>query len=510
MQLGMTFLIDTNVVIAVEPFDGHLEPGHAEVASFMRLAHENGHRIVVHPATRDDLSRTADPTHRGQNLAAYSKYAQIKELPVPAEVAAHFAGTQSANDREDARILAALFLGAVDFLVTGDERLRKRAIKVGLEPKVLRPSEAAAQLSTWHPDAPPPPPAVELVKSYELDSSQTIFDGLRSDYGTAEFDLWLNTKVKPDSTNRRCWIVRDSAGSYEGVALVKIRDAHPTRPGLDAIKLTTFKVSDAAAGKRLGELMLKAVLRWAAEEPGRPSEMFVEVFAKQERLIDFLHDFGFTQIAEKSSEELVFSKVLDPTAQSGLNGLDHHIAHGPPALRAGQPIYVIPITPEWYEDLFPDTTYIGASGAVVLQGTVAATAAHGNAIRKAYLCNSKLKGVEPGSTLLFYRSQGRVRGDGAVMAVGVAEQSHRSSDPLETIGLSFKRTVYSESDVVGLHNHGAEVLTILFRHDRFIEPPWSLAELQAHSVVTSWPQSIVRVKAGEGIRWIETQLSAWR
>jgi len=369
MQLGMTFLIDTNVVIAAEPFQGRIEPGQADVASLMRLASENGHRVVVHPASLDDLRRTSDSAHRAQNVAAYSKYAPIKDLPVPEEVALLFPNRQSPNDREDARILTALFLGAVDFLVTADERLRRRAIKAGLEPKVLRPSEAAAQLATWHPEAPPPPPAVELVKSYELDGSQPIFDGLRVDYGVSEFDRWLNQKVKPDSVNRRCWIVRDSRGSYEGIALVKIRDAHPTRPGAEAIKLTTFKVADEAAGKRLGELMLKAVMRWAAEEPGRPGEMFVEVMNAQERLIGFLADFGFERIGNKSADELIFSKQLDPAAGSELDGLSHHIAFGPPAIRAGQPTYVIPITPEWYGDLFPDTTYVGASGAVVLPGT---------------------------------------------------------------------------------------------------------------------------------------------
>lgn len=98
------------------------------------------------------------------------------------------------------------------------------------------------------------------------------------------------------------------------------------------------------------------------------------------------------------------------------------------------------------------------------------------------------------------------RGDGAVVAVGVAERSRRSEDPIETIELSFKRTVYSANDVAGLHEDGAPVLTILFRHDRFVVPPWSLPELRANRVVKSWPQSIVRLRDKEGIAWVEAKL----
>ena len=146
----------------------------------------------------------------------------------------------------------------------------------------------------------------------------------------------------------------------------------------------------------------------------------------------------------------------------------------------------------------------------MLPGTFTTPKAHGNAIRKAYLCHSPTKQIPAGSTLLFYRSQGGRRGDGAVVAVGVAERSHRSADPRETIELSFKRTVYSAADVAELHKDDKAVLTILFRHDRFTEPPWPISELVSHKVVATWPQSIVRIKNEGGIAWVEAQLNAWR
>lgn len=506
MQTEMSFLIDTNVIITAEPFSGEIEPRQRDVSTFLRLTSRHGHKVYVHPASYDDLSQTTDPVHRSQNLAAYQKYVPLAEVAVPAEVSALFPENPKANDLRDSRILAALHAGAVDFLVTNDERLLRRAKALGREPNVLRVSEAASQLEAWHPDAPPPPPQVDRVEAYELDLNQSVFDGLREDY--EDFDGWI-AKVKKDAVNRQCWIIRSNDGVYDALAIVKTRDEHPTRKAVHAIKLSTFKVADHAAGRRLGELLLKTVLRWASQEPGRPGELFVEVKAKQERLLEFLTDFGFAPVGNKTDDELIYMKRLDPTPGGPLSGLEHHVRYGPPALASGQPIYVIPITPQWYEDLFPDALYMGAAGQTVLPGTAAGIGPHGNALRKAYLCRSQTKAIPEGSTLLFYRSQGTSKGDGAVVAVGVAEKSLRTSDPTETISLSFKRTVFSSDAVARLHQDGKSVLTILFRHDRFIEPPWSLPELVSRRVVTTWPQSIVRVKDSEGIEWVEQELSAW-
>ncbi|MCS5732495.1 PIN domain-containing protein [Herbiconiux daphne] len=508
MQAEMSFLIDSNIVISAEPFNGQLEDQQPAVSKLLRIAAENGHRVYVHPATLDDLQQTTSAAHRAQNVAAFSKYPALSEMPVPDEVWAVFPASPNPHDQRDARILTALHSGAVHFFITSDERLRKRAIRLGHELRTLRPGEAAVQLAAWHPESPPPPPMVEAVKTYELDERQEIFGSLRADYSPS-FDSWLQ-RVKRESNSRRAWIIRSPEGSYEALALLKMRDTHPTRADDSAIKLSTFKISEGAGGRRLGELLLKAVLRWAASEPGRPSDLFVEVNAKQERLLEFLADFGFFDAGAKTGrdDERIYLKQLDPDELTSSSGLEYHIRYGPPAVGSGQPMYLIPITPSWYVDLFPDATVVGASGSMMLADTFSSPKAHGNAIRKAYLCHSPTKNIPAGSTLLFYRSQGGVRGDGAVVAVGVAEKSQRSSDPIETIELSFKRTVYSASDVAGLHRGGRDVLTILFRHDRFIVPPWPLRELVSNRVVTTWPQSIVRVRNEEGAAWVEQQLSA--
>lgn len=283
MQRAMSFLIDTNVIIAAEPFAGELEQWQPQVSRFLSQTTKHGHTVWVHPASRDDLLQTTDASHRKQNLAAFAKYAALQETEVPDEIWQCYPANPNDNDRRDARILSALHAGAVDFLVTNDRKLRARAVQLGHEPRVLRPNEAAHRLSLWHPQAPPPPPQVEMLEAYNLDSSQSIFNGLREDY--PGFDEWLG-RAKKDAVNRRCWVIRQADGTYDGIALLKISDEHPLHSHRRAIKLSTFKVADHAGGRRLGELLLKAVLRWAEKEPGRPSDIFVEVKDKKDRLTE--------------------------------------------------------------------------------------------------------------------------------------------------------------------------------------------------------------------------------
>lgn len=504
MQRAMSFLIDTNVIIAAEPFAGNLEQLQPQVSRFLSQTTKHGHTVWVHPASRDDLLQTTDPDHRKQNLAAFAKYAALQETEVPEEIWECYSANPNDNDRRDARILSALHAGAVDFLVTNDRKLRSHAIKLGHEPRVLRPNEAAHRLSLWHPEAPPPPPEVEVIEAYNIDATQSIFDGLREDY--ENFDEWLS-QVKKDAVNRRCWVIRQPDGTYDGIALLKISDAHPVDSRCRAIKLSTFKVADHASGRRLGELLLKAVLRWAENEPGRPSDIFVEVKDKKDRLTDFLPEFGFSAVARKTDDEGIYLKRLDPAEEDG-DGLQFHVKYGPPAIKAGQPVYVIPITPSWYDGLFPDAEVLGASGSMPFPGLSTNTRAHGNAIRKAYLCRAPQASIPPGALLLFYRSQGLAKGDGAVCAIGVAERSSKGKNPTETATLSFKRTVYSPEEIEGLHEGGRAVLTILFRHDRFVVPTWPLRELISNRVVRAAPQSVVSVRNAEGIAWVEQQLNA--
>jgi L-amino acid N-acyltransferase YncA len=498
----LRLLIDTNVCIAVEPYAGTLEPQLTAASELLRLVNQQGHRILVHPATRDDLLEGQDAARRTQRLAELKKFEMLDEVPVPAALTARAGVSEpGSNDHRDLRLLAALNAHAVTYLVSEDARLHRRAQRAGLE-GVLGIDETVHLLRGFIPSVVPPPPRVEPIAAYALDTEQRIFDSLRADYDG--FDKWLD-KIRADSENRDCLIVRDPDGQYAALALIKRQEpdcAYPIRQPVR--KIATFKVAERHGRNKYGELLLKAIFSSAL--PQDVATLYVTVLPKHQPLIDFFHDFGFKQIASQTElNELILTKPrrLDASADR-LSPLQHHVRYGPPALDTSGRLWIVPIRPVWHQQLFPDAPNDDAStGQLVLPGLDRRTQTHpwGNALRKAYLCNSNVGGIAPGDTVLFYRSLSSQ----AVLAVGVVEDTLRSADPNEILSFVGRRTVYTPVEVASLCRSVRGCLAIMFRQDRFIDPPWLLSELQQHGVLTKGPQSIKELR-GRGATWVRSQL----
>lgn len=497
----LRLLLDTNVFIAVEPFSGNLEHGMAPAARLVRAASEGKHQLVVHPATRDDLKQDTDTSRRKQRLAELDKYAMLAEVPLSRNLI-ELAGASApdSNDYNDLRLIAAVFAGAATHLVSEDVRLGRRAARADLGSAVLTVAEAVALLEDLTPKASPPPPRVEEVVAYALDTDQGIFDSLRFEYNS--FDKWLR-KVQKDYSNRTCFVVKEDDGTYAGIALLK-SEADCPYPFVDpVIKISTFKVSEQYSGSRYGELLLKAIF-FRAQKQGTGS-LYIEVYAHHKQLIALLEGFGFVHSTESTGreDELVLRKDLKAGDSSQLlSPLEYHVKHGPPAVSMKGATWLIPIQPRWHEQLFPDWPKSENREQLPIPGLFdPRPMPWGNALRKAYLCHAAIRRIAPGDTVLFYRS-----GDEqAVTAVGVVEGTIRTSDPTAILSYVGGRTVYSPSEIVAMCRRVGGVLTILFRQDRFVEPPWQRELLNAVGVVAGWPQTVQAVRE-EGMEWVIQQL----
>ena len=499
----LRLLIDSNFYITLEPYGGEVEVGQASAAEVVRLGTEQGHTFVVHPATRDDLLQAGDQRRRAQRLAELAKYQLLEEGPVPALLTLVLGTPNSgSNDERDLRILAALHHNAAAYLITNDRALRRRALRIGLGERVLTVGDAVDMLRQLAPAVSTPPPRIRPVAPYALDAEQGIFLSLRADY--PEFDRWLDHTVRPDVANRDCLVVEDD-GAYAALAIVKRLEEDCRHPFPQPVcKLATLKVNEDYLGSKYGELLLKSV--FAAARQRRTASMYVEVLPKHDGLIDLLARFGFADSGARTPrDELIMVKHLRPPEGSGpLSALEHHVSYGPPAIAGTGAVFLVPIRPHWHGQLFPDApdqrrTYEQLSLIAVPQ-----TPTHpwGNALRKAYLSNSASNRLQPGDTLLFYRS----RGLSSVTAIGVVEETRRSSDPGEVLAFVAGRTVYTPEEVAAMCRSVRGVLAVLFRQDRFIDPPWTLPELQANGVLTSWPQSITKVRE-RGAQWVNEQLA---
>lgn len=500
----LRLLIDSNFFIALEPYAGDLEPGQRVAAEVVRLAAEQGHRIFVHPATREELLRTSDRQKRTQRLAELDKFVVLEEGKVPTALSDVLGSPLAdSHDGRDLRILAALHQRGAAYLITDDRALGRRAARVGLRERVRTAEDALELLRQLAPAVPAPPPRVRTIAPHTIDAEQPIFESLRADY--PHFDHWLDDKVRPDSDNRDCLVIEED-GRYAALAIVKRSEPNCSYGFPQPVtKIATLKVDTNYLGSKYGELLLKAIFQ--AAHVRRSASAYVEVLPRHEGLVDLLRRFGFDETGASTPRlgELVLRKLLrPPTGGPSLSPLDYHITYGPPAILSGSRAFIVPIVPEWHRQLFPDAPgEPPAYSQLGLFGPPATTHPWGNALRKAYLSNAATGQLRPGDTLLFYRSQGLSR----VTAVGVVEDVLRSHDPVEVMALVGQRTVYTPAEIERMCRSVRGTLAILFRQDRFLEPPWTLEELRQNRVVRGWPQSIVSVPA-EGVAWVHQQLDA--
>jgi len=123
-------LIDTNVVIGLED----AQPGQVPLAERVRLSNEHAVGLFVDGANYDDVARDKDSARRVVTLSKLAKFQKLRGVSVPDEAAltARFGSTNSKNDRSDVRLLVALDAKAIDFLITQDIGVHRRAERAGL------------------------------------------------------------------------------------------------------------------------------------------------------------------------------------------------------------------------------------------------------------------------------------------------------------------------------------------------------------------------------------------
>ena len=120
----MNLLLDTNVLIPLEPASGGLQLGTPLAAELAMLANRGGHSLYLHPAVRVDIERDRNPSRRGELLALAQKYPRLPNPPdVPAGLSCIVGeAAPGTNDFVDDLLLSAVYVDAVDILVTEDRR----------------------------------------------------------------------------------------------------------------------------------------------------------------------------------------------------------------------------------------------------------------------------------------------------------------------------------------------------------------------------------------------------
>jgi len=485
----MKLLIDTNIVIPLEPTGrADLHVNTATAAAFAQAAMAGGHQLFVHPAIDEDIARDKNAERRELRSALLAKYMRLVHPPSSSAVNAVLGvPARDSHDYVDHQLLAALRANAVDYLVTEDIEIAKKAKRLGVEQRVFTIAAAATLLRSLFDVSPPAPPAVTETRAYTLNASDPIFTSFRADYDG--FDAWL---AQCQRDQRLTWIVEMNS-RHAAIAIVKEEKNSAEQLGGKTLKICSLKVSDEFRGFRFGELILKAIFTYA--ESNQYVAVFVTVLPKYDDLIDLLADFGFVRVDRTTNlGEVVLAKSFVADA-SVVSPLEYNVRYGPSALLPDTAhTYVIPIQPRYSNVLFPETA--------AMRSLFAGHFAFGNGLRKAYLSNASIRTLDPGATLFFYRSQQ----EQGLVAIGVLERVVLSADAEVIAREVARRTVYTFAEMQELASHG-EVLALLFRQARILVPSLRASELIAAGVLSGPPQSIQRVRE-EGARWLYQRIAA--
>ena len=124
---GLKLLLDTNVFIPLE--DLKLVPPAA--ALFSQKAQLNGLTLYVSDSSINDITRDPDITRRNITLSKLAKFPRLYDVAHSddATLVQRFGEIHGPNDRCDVLLLDILDLQVVDFLITEDVGIHKRAIE---------------------------------------------------------------------------------------------------------------------------------------------------------------------------------------------------------------------------------------------------------------------------------------------------------------------------------------------------------------------------------------------
>ena len=482
----MRLLLDTSVIIPLEDSSAILEESLAQVS---RLVMEHGHLLLVHPSSLDDINRDMDEKRRLISLSRIQKYPLLSGPPIPTKDDLENLNLDQRNDhdRVDNELLYAIYRDAANILITEDRRLHKKAERIGLADRVHYVQQAANFLSRIYASREEIAlPNIQEIFLHNLDLNTEFFDSLRNDY--SGFDDWFREAARE---GRSAWAVYDEGGNLGAIAIYKeeqdprVTNDHRALPG-KVLKLSTFKVGETIRGRKIGELLLKCAFRYASRNKFEHIYLTMQV-GKQDFLKDLCTDFGFIYFGEYN-EDQVFVKSQPGVPPSDLfSALEYHKRFYP-HFRCDEQIqkFIVPIRPEFHRILFPDIQNQLTQPTLFGPGNIqdgSPPAAAGNAIKQAYLCHARIKNINPGDILIFYRS----RDEMALTTVGIVESVYDIADPDKILELVSKRTVYTFEEIQKMAERRTKV--ILFRTavhlPKLIKSEWLSEELGILSPIQS-------------------------
>lgn len=450
---GGTVLLDTNIMIRRESSNNYS----FEIASLFNWFDKLNINKFYHNRTKNELENYSDVKLRNAILAKLGAYNLLPSFDC--SVDEHFQKTTSrysldSNGIVDNALLLEVYNYNVDFLLTNDQLMLRKAEELFIRDRVLTSDELMVIFENLYPkNIEYKMLSVKLKRFADINLDDHFFDTLREDYEGIKFDNWFKRKY-----NEQAYIFEDNVG-IRGFLYLKIEnedenysDINPIMPPMKRLKVGTFKIE--STGFRLGERFLKIIFDNAIKN--KVDEIYVTLFENKRedviRLKTLMEKWGFVSHGYKKNGELVLRKTLTKYIK------ERSIKENYPLISSATNHFILPIYPEYHTDLFPDNILNNENMHLYQENK-----AHRYAIEKIYLSGAKNVKAHPGDLVLIYRNGTRYprKYSSVVTGVAIIEELIYTTNVKQCINECKNRSIFSEEEIKQLHSKYPLVVKLL-------------------------------------------------
>ena len=469
-------LLDTNVIIYRET-DRILNKNTPDLFKWLEKLHYDKY---IHPLTKLEISKFGNTTLRDAILAKLETYQEVSPLAeLDQRILNIIAQDKDENSVIDSKILNELLCEHVDYLITQDKQMYKKAISLGLVDKVYSIERFSEKLRSENPrlnnyDV----LSVVKEKFADIDVTSKFFNSLKDDY--PNFEVWFKKKYQEEA-----YICRDN-GEIKAFLYLKKEDEsepyqiEPIFKPKKRLKIGTFKVE--MTGLKLGERFIKIICENAIKLA--VDEIYVTIFDKgepQKYLISLLKNFGFSYWGRKvDSNELVYIRSM--AKQFNLDDPRKSF----PYISKTTNNFIVPIWPNYHTKLLPDSILKNEK-----TNEYRDNKPHMNAIVKVYISRSLNRNLKRGDNIVFYRTS--PKGSNAyhtsvITTIGIVKDIYDNINSLsEFKSICRKKSVMTEKELEEFWFYPSRlkpfVVEFLYVYS-FSTPKINLSQLISNGIIT--------------------------
>jgi len=440
----MRVLLDTNILIHRETATVVRD----DIGILFRWLDHLRYEKCVHSISVEEIDQHGDPRVRRSFAAKLDSYSRLNYTASTHEdiVSTIVPLDRTQNDRNDTALINELYQGRVDVIISEDRGVNEKAHLIGISDKVFTIDAFLEKVTAENPELVDYRVlAVRKVRFGEIDVMDSFFDSFREDY--QGFNRWFGRKSEEPA------YICEEDNEIKAFLYLKVEekgepygDIEPIFEPKKRLKIGTFKVE--LNGFKIGERFLKIVFDNAVRQ--NADEIYVTIFKRsieQERLIHLLKDFGFIRHGIKKGEELVYTRSMSPSFNTGSPRRTF------PYLSLQARAFLVPIYPKYHTELLPDSILQTESPDAFVE-----LYPHRNSIRKVYVSRSYFRALRSGDIIIFYRTAagGHAYYKSVVTTVGIIERVHVNvPDEEKFLSLCRKGSVFSDEELRKHWNHNA-------------------------------------------------------